>query len=76
MIVPNAEASPRRCAAEFDDPGFDFAIGEAGIELLVDDDFDRGVLGRANGRHLLTEADYSGSPALNRPAITRSRCAR
>jgi hypothetical protein len=25
----------RHCAAQFDDPGFDFAFSEAGIELLV-----------------------------------------
>ena len=40
------------CAAQFDDPGFDLGISEAGIELLVQqiDDFGRGVPWRANAR--------------------------
>ena len=30
--------APEHCAAQLDDPGFDFGIGEAGIELLVQHD--------------------------------------
>src|ERR1700694_2410604 len=42
--------APKHCAAQLDDPGFDFGISEAGIELLVQhiDDFGRGGPGGAN----------------------------
>src|SRR5690349_18095859 len=44
--------APEHCAAELDDPGFDLGIGEAGIELLVQetDDFGRSISGDANAR--------------------------
>src|SRR5262245_60962936 len=44
--------APNHCAAQLDDSGLGLAVGETGIEFLVQhgDDFGRGVPGRADAR--------------------------
>ena len=72
--------APQHCTAQLDDPGFDFAIGEAGIELFIQqiDDFGRGALGapipaKPNGSSFMARASFGTS--LTTVARRSSPCA-